>query len=57
MDLDELKDEFEQRFNCSAKCIVRCPGRVNLIGIFSKKKIYYFTKLQTTSHIYFLEKF
>ncbi|VDM96902.1 unnamed protein product, partial [Onchocerca ochengi] len=32
MDLDELKDEFEQRFNCSPKYIVRCPGRVNLIG-------------------------
>nr|CDP93263.1 Bm13747, isoform c [Brugia malayi] len=32
MDVDELKDEFRQRFNCSAKYIVRCPGRVNLIG-------------------------
>uniref|UniRef100_A0A915PGM9 Galactokinase n=1 Tax=Setaria digitata TaxID=48799 RepID=A0A915PGM9_9BILA len=32
MDVDELKDEFRERFNCDPKYIVRCPGRVNLIG-------------------------
>ncbi|VDN24707.1 unnamed protein product [Gongylonema pulchrum] len=32
MDIDELKDEFRRRFKCPPKYIVRCPGRVNLIG-------------------------
>ncbi|VDN01416.1 unnamed protein product [Thelazia callipaeda] len=32
MNVDQLKNEFQQIFGCGARYIVRCPGRVNLIG-------------------------